>query len=74
MNLNFENSKANVISYVKFYIHRCFSAIGLYITKIRTRLSSRMIEDLFILRGHFAEFEEERKKAKKKRNKTAKQN
>ena len=45
-----------------FSAFRCFSAIGLYITKLRTRMSSGIIDDLFILRGHFAPFAEERKK------------
>ena len=60
--LDFEFSKFKYHINQFYSVHRCFSAVGLYITKLRTRLSSGMIEDLFILRGHFAEVEEERKK------------
>ena len=49
--------------YYSYY--RCFSAIGLYITKMRTRLSGAMIEDLFILRGHFDAIAEETKRKKR---------
>ena len=52
------------IQFVQFFLSafRCFSAIGLYITKLRTRMSCGTIDDLFVLRGHFAPFAEERKR------------
>jgi hypothetical protein len=32
---------------------RAFSFIGLYITKLRTRLIDKLINNLFIMRNHF---------------------
>ena len=34
-------------------LFRAFSAVGLFITKLRTRLSDDSIDDLSILRSHF---------------------
>ena len=37
----------------KPFLQRAFSAVGLYATKLRSRLGDDTLEDLFILKGHF---------------------
>ena len=69
----FEFSKFKSQNYI-FLDFRCFSAIGLYITKLRTRLGSGTIEDLFILRGHFLEIAAEKTKNKTKKKKKTTRN
>ena len=46
---------------------RSFSACGLLVTKLRTRLRDSMVNDLSILRSHF--LEDDRKTSKKKEQK-----
>ena len=32
---------------------RSFSSVGLFLTKLRTRLSDKSVDNLFVLRSHF---------------------
>ena len=57
-------SKIRILDYYGFYR---FSSIGLLHTKLRTRLSDRTVEDLFILRHHFLAQEKKETKIKRKR-------